>query len=60
MFHMCVCVFWSYVIVNHFNFNIIFMGLVLAVKQPYVYLGIEPYIVFFNWFAMFIMFARFA
>ena len=28
MFYMfvCVCVFWSYVIVNHFNFSIIFMG----------------------------------
>jgi len=24
--HVCVCVFWSYVIVNHFNFSIIFMG----------------------------------
>ena len=23
---LCVCVFWSYVIVNHFNFSIIFMG----------------------------------
>jgi len=28
MFHMfvCVCVVWSYVIVNHFNFSITFMG----------------------------------
>ena len=28
MFHMfvCVCVFWSYVIVNHFNFSIIFIN----------------------------------
>ena len=56
-----MCVFWSYVIVNHFNFNIIFMGLVLAVKQPYVYLGIEPYIVcVFKLICYVHMFARFA
>jgi len=59
---MFVCVFWSYVIVNHFNFSIIFYGpRVIAIKQPYAYLGMEPYIVcVFKLICSVYIFARFA
>jgi len=48
MFHVfvCVCVFWSYVVVNYFNFSIILWVTCKRLNSPNVYLGIESYIVY--------------